>query len=299
MSSFELTTGEDLIRQHAPELIPQQDLETRIAAQFGAFSLSAMLTYWAVLLTDLSIAPSVTVALTSAIAVTAAFFADRLVVRNHQQHVGQVLGELKDSPWKFYETVASKFASEVERQRARTLGPNSEWGRARRPLESATQEAARSVAYWTQRLSMDPANQLAQQQLTTARQLHDKFREALSELDSRSQTLVSFFNECEARLAVLQHSKRDYEESRRLGALTDRAEDIVAGARKTLASIRSTFLPEATRVGQALGGLEVIGLLNIAADTPIDQVETIADRILESSVRERTALERLAKDMSE
>jgi hypothetical protein len=48
-------------------------------------------------------------------------------------------------------------------------------------------------------------------------------------------------------------------------------------------------------VGHALGGLEVIGLLNLAGELPVDQVESIADRILESSDRERTALERLTR----
>jgi hypothetical protein len=212
MGSLELTTGEELIRQHAPELIPQLDPEMRVAVQFGTLSLTGMLTFWAVQLAHLSLAPLLTLGLTSAAAVTATIFADRKLRRSHQHTVTQFFDDLKNSPWKFYETVAAKFAAEIERQRARTLGPDSEWGRARRPLENASQETDRSVAYWTQRLAMDPANQLAQQHLTTALQLRDKFREALTELDTRSQVLVTFFNECEARLAVLQYSRRDLEE---------------------------------------------------------------------------------------
>ena len=72
----------------------------------------------------------------------------------------------------------------------------------------------------------------------------------------------------------------------------------MADARSTLLSIGNTFLSEAVRVGHALGGLERIGILNLAATVPVDQVETLADRILESSQHEMTELERLAKDVS-
>src|SRR5688572_11095942 len=151
MGSFELTTGEELIRQHAPELIPHLDPEMRIAVQFGTLSLSAMLTFWMVQLTHLGVGPLFTLGLTSAVAVSATILADRKLRRSHQRNVVQFFEDLKNSPWTFYEAVAANFASEIERQRARTLGPDSEWGRARRPLESASQETDRSVAYWKQR----------------------------------------------------------------------------------------------------------------------------------------------------
>jgi hypothetical protein len=99
-------------------------------------------------------------------------------------------------------------------------------------------------------------------------------------------------------LAVLQYAKRDYEEARKLGALSERADNIVADARSTLIGIGNTFLNEAMRVGNALGGLERVGILNLAGTVPVNQIELLADRILESSERERMTLERLTKDVS-
>jgi hypothetical protein len=142
---------------------------------------------------------------------------------------------------------------------------------------------------------MAPENDVARQQRETALRLRDKFHEALAQLDSRAQVLLTFFNECEARLAVLHYAKRDYEEVKKLGALSERADDIVLDAQKTLSSIGSTFLSEAIRVGHALGGIERVGLLNLADAVSVDRIETLADRILESSTHERAMLDRLTK----
>jgi hypothetical protein len=206
--------------------------------------------------------------------------------------------ELRAHPARFYDLVIQKFAAEIERQRADTFGSASRWGRAREPLANAAHEAARSVAYWKHRLAGDAANQVAQQQLQTALRLKDKFEGALKELDARSQTLVTFFNECEARLAVLKSTKRDYEESQRLNVLTERADSVVSDATRTLALIGQAFIAEATRVGQALGAAERLGMLNLAASVPVEQVEALADRIHENSLRERDALERLVQGVS-
>jgi hypothetical protein len=144
---------------------------------------------------------------------------------------------------------------------------------------------------------MDPANDVALQQRDTALRLRDKFQGALTQLDARAQVLVGFFNECEARLAVLQYAKRDYEEVKKLGALSESADDIVADARNTLVSIGSTFLSEAIRVGNALGGIERVGLLSLADTVSVEKIETLADRILESSEHERVMLDRLTKEV--
>lgn len=72
---------------------------------------------------------------------------------------------------------------------------------------------------------------------------------------------------------------------------------IVTDARRTLGAIGSTFLSEAIRVGNALGGIERVGLLNMADGISVDRIETLADRILESSQREQEMLDRLTKDV--
>ncbi|MEX2285158.1 MAG: hypothetical protein WEE89_21910 [Gemmatimonadota bacterium] len=301
MDAEDVTTAEELVRRYAPELIPELKREIRIDAHVTAFVLSAMVSYWVLALvvgTGGDLSQPLTFILPAGITAAGAYIAERAVRRRHQSKSTAFSRELSDSPWRIYGIVASKFALEIERQRARTLGPESEWGCARRPLENAAQEADRSVAYWQQRAAMDSSNPLARQQHETAEALRRKFQGALAELDARAQVLLSFFNECEARVAVLQYAKRDVEETRKLGSLSERADDIVAIAGITLAGIGTAFLTEAIRVGNALGGLERVGILNAAETVPVDQIELLADRILESSVRERSALERLAKEVS-
>jgi hypothetical protein len=294
MDDLELTTPEDLVRRYAPELIPRLS-DARFTTHVVGF-LGSLVGAMALLGSLNVVGPMVLVVLSGSLIAgggAAEFFARR----RYRFELGRFYRELTASPWRLYETVAKKFGDEIERQRARTLGPDSDWGRARRPLEAAAQDTARSVAYWEQRCSMDPGNDVAQQQRDTALRLRDKFQEALIELDARAQVLVTFFNECEARLAVLHYAKRDYEEVRKLGALSERADDIVTDARRTLTSIGSAFLSEAIRVGNALGGIERVGLLSLADTVAVDKIETLADRILESSLHERDMLDRLTKEV--
>ena len=298
MNSLEPTTAEDLVRLHTPELIPQADAETRVLAQGVVLLLVATCAYPILLISLGTIgiqAPALTLLLSSISGVAGAVVTGRWVRRDHEARLRHFSKELRDSPWKFYEAVALKFSDEIERQRARTIGPTSEWGRARHRLESAAQEAERSVAYWTHRLATEPGNDIAQTQLKAATLLRDKFTTALSGLDQRARLLVSFFNDCEARIAVLQSTKRDFEEIRKLDRLADGSDEIVTNAEATLISIGNSFVSEALRVANALGGLERAGLVNLAGGVSVDQLETLADRIVESAERDRTALEQVAR----
>lgn len=110
--------------------------------------------------------------------------------------------------------------------------------------------------------------------------------------------LLSFFNDCGAKLAVLESSRRDYEESKRLAALSDRADELVADAQTTLSLIGRQFVTEAVRVGEALGALERAQLRDSAGDPPLAHIETVADRIIESSTREQEVLADLAAKLS-
>jgi hypothetical protein len=288
MDPLDLTTVEDLVRRHAPELVPHSEPASRVLVVVGGFLLTAI-----AVLTTLAVngvAPRTALLFAGIAGVPGAIGSAWLIRRQRQRFARQ----LSDSPWLFYDAVAREFAAEVERQRARTIGPYSEWGRARLSLESAAQEADRSVAYWTQRLLTEPDADIAQMQMAAATRLRNKFHTALSGLDERARLLVAFFNDCEARVAVLQSTKRDYEEIRKLEALADRSDEVVAHAERTLASIGATFVSEALRVGNALGGLERIGLTTLAGEVPVDRLEALADRILESDERDRNALERVA-----
>jgi hypothetical protein len=294
MERSELTTTEELVRHFAPDLMPERR-ETRFTSHVVASVLS--LTLAVVCLGAFKMVGPSMLAVLGGFLAAGGVVAELAAPRWYRSEVERFRRDLSASPGRLYEAIAAKFVAEIERQRARTIGPDSDWGRARRPLETAAQETARSLAYWEQRCAMDPQNDVAREQRETALRLRDKFQNALKELDARAQVLVTFFNECEARLAVLQYAKRDYDEARKLGVLSERADDIVSDAQRTLAAIGSAFLSEAIRVGNALGGLERVGWLSLVDTVSADRIETLADRILESSLHERDMLERLTKDV--
>jgi hypothetical protein len=290
MNAIDLSTVEALVRQHAPDIVPETNPSSRVFAQVAVGLFTCLFTTLGLAAAGMDDARAIFF-LTSIAGIGSGLGAGWFVRRANDKDQRRFSNQLKDSPWLFYDAVSAKFSSEIERQRSRTIGPNSEWGRARLSLESAAQDAERSVAYWTKRLSSERDHALAQTQLATATRLRDKFYSALAGLDQRARLLVTFFNECEARIAVLQSTKRDYEEVRKLDVLADRSDEIVTHAEDTLASIGASFVAEALRVGNALGGLERAGLVNLAAAVPVEHLEALADRIVESSRRDQTALE--------
>ena len=135
--------------------------------------------------------------------------------------------------------------------------------------------------------------------MATAQRLEGKFSEALGKLDQRSQSLLKFFNECEARVVALERGKSDYEQSQRMAALSDRADLVIGDATATLAGIGESFVNQAIRVGEALGSFERIQLKSLAGEIELDHIEAVADRIIESSVAERAALRDLTASVSD
>lgn len=108
-----------------------------------------------------------------------------------------------------YRFAVDEFRGQIERHRAQTLGHKSEWGAARAELARAVDEADRSMAYWRARLSQDPDNRTFAGQLKTATELRAKLRSALAKLDGRADVLRRFYNDCEARITVMDRCKSD------------------------------------------------------------------------------------------
>jgi hypothetical protein len=294
MKMLEPTTTEELVQRFAPHLAPrfgEVRIATHVLAFAGSFTLAILpLSAFRV------IGPTVTIVVSASL-ISGAVVAELVARRSYRTTLARFYRELNTSPGKLYAAVAAQFEREIERQRARTLGPESEWDQARKPLEAAAQEAARSVAYWERRYVMDQANEVVLRQRETALRLDRKFQRALTHLHARAHILARFFNECEARLAVLQSATRDYDEARKLDALAERADEVVADAQRTLTDIGSTFVTEAIRVGNALGRLERAGWLGMANAVSVDKIETLADRILDSSLHERDTLEQLTREV--
>ena len=194
-----------------------------------------------------------------------------------------------------YRFAVEEFRQQVERHRARTLGNESEWAVARASLVEAVDGAQRSAAYWRARLGQDPDNQMFARQLRTATALEAKLRTALGKLDGRADVLLRFYNDCEARVAVMDRYNRDIEETRRLDRLSGAADMVIAGAEAALAGIGASFVREARKVGEVLGSFERLQLKSLAGEAPLDDIEFLADRINESSEREFDTVEKLSR----
>lgn len=204
---------------------------------------------------------------------------------------------IRDRPWELYGRIADRFRDELASHRARLMGPASEWGRARAPLEEALHESRRSEAYWEERMAQDPDQPMVRDHRDTARALSEKFHAALSEVDRQHGILLDFFNACEAKLVALESSKRDVEESRRLARLSDRAEDVTLDAQFAMAAMGREVLVRALQLGEALGAADRLRIQHAAGDVDVDQIEVIADRILESAESERRELARLVSSV--
>lgn len=198
-----------------------------------------------------------------------------------------------------YRFAVDEFRGQIDRHRARTLGSRSEWGAARAELARAVDEADRSMAYWRARLGQDPDNRTFAGQWRTATKLQAKLRSALGKLDGRADVLRRFYNDCEARIAVMDRCNRDIEETRRLDRLSGTADMVIVGAETALAGIGASFVREAQKVGEVLGSFERLQLKSLAGEAPLDDIEFLADRINESSEREYDTVERLSRTMEE
>ena len=283
----DLSSVEDVVAAFAPELKP---------SRWHGEELVAILIF--LLFAVVAVVASVPYSILAAVGwgwllMIPAWFISRsgaIRMRDYQRRVIEKPGVLFDK-------IASKFKREIAAHRKKVLGPDSEWERARAPLLEAKDEANRSGVYWRGRMEEDATNEAAHAQLQSAEELEVKFAAALAELDHRSEALLQFFNECEAKLPVLERFRRDHEESLALEKLKERADGTVADAQSALELIGQQFVSEALRMGQALGALERYELKESAASVPLDRIEHVADQILSSSREERETLAALMEKM--
>ena len=195
--------------------------------------------------------------------------------------------------WPVCELAVCEFRKQIEAHRARTLGSESEWQIARGAVAKKADEAQRAVAYWQGRQRQEQYNEVAATQLSVARHIDRKLRTALSKLDAKADALLRFYNDCDAKLSLMDRYNRDMDESRRLEELSGSIDSTIAGAEGTLAAIGAQFVREAEAMGQALGGLARIQIESLAGEAPLDNIEHLADQIIASSDAQRRAVEDL------
>ena len=98
-------------------------------------------------------------------------------------------------------------------------------------------------------------------------------------------------------MRTLDRCNRDLEESRRLEELSGRADIVIARAEGVMESLARAFVAEARAMGDALGIVATVGIKSLAGEAPVENIEYLADRIIESSDRERTAIEDLDRQL--
>ena len=185
------------------------------------------------------------------------------------------------------------FRRQIETHRARTIGRNSEWQKARDPLHQARSEARRQISYWWARMAREPDSPLVRENLDKADKLEAKLKAALNRLDSRADLLRRFFDDCEARIAGMSQDAEDQVRSLRLQRLRAKADARIAKAEQVLARIGADFVERARRFAGVVGRFERIQIAGLAGETPLDDIERLADRIIESHARDRAEIDRL------
>ena len=191
------------------------------------------------------------------------------------------------------------FRQLVEQHRARTMGPESEWARARAPLEKAVNDANKSVAYWRERLKSDPDNQVCLRQYRIVKGLEEKLRSALSKVDERADLLSKFYNDCEAKLAVMDRCRQDIREARKVEELSSRADVVVAQAEGSIQALARAFVDEAQRIGSALGETASAQYKVLAGEVPLDDIDYLADKIVECSDGEQEQIKEMQNRLAE
>lgn len=191
------------------------------------------------------------------------------------------------------------FRKLIKQHRARTMGPESEWARARAPLEKAVNDANKSVAYWRERLKSDPDNQVCLRQYRIVKGLEEKLRSALSKVDERADLLSKFYNDCEAKLAVMDRCRQDIREARKVEELSSRADVVVAEAEGSIQALASAFVDEAQRIGSALGETAGAQYKVLAGEAPLDDIDYLADKIVECSDGEQEQIKEMQNRLAE
>jgi len=290
--SFDAGDVGALVAAYAPEFEPQAPslLLAWLAWLVGALVANALIFAATVTGSPLTWLPVLVVSGTGAWVTSRGMLAWRIYV--YEQTI-------EKRPYELHEMLACKFREEIEEHRARLLGDDTEWQQTRAALRRAEDDANQSLAYWTDRALEDRRNELAGSHRRTAQLLHSKLSDAVRELNNREDALLTFFAQCEAKIAVLDRSRTDHSESQRLVDLARQADDLVIDANLAIEAIGHEFIDRAIHVGQALGALERLQYKESAGEIELDGVERVAERIIEAAEEEKKALSELVNTMSD
>lgn len=183
-------------------------------------------------------------------------------------------------------------------QASRTIGPDSEWSRARALLATALDEVEGTIAQWEERSADEPDSELPFRQLRTLRKLEAKLCAGLREVDDRADVLRQFYQRLEAKLVLMDRGNADLTRVRRLRELSGKAGPFTE-TQGTVEMLAQRFLAEAKDILHALGSVDRSQLGIRAGFASYDNVELLADKIHEASERDRSAVRQVEKTLEE
>ena len=160
-------------------------------------------------------------------------------------------------------------------------------------------EARQQEVYWHKRWLDDKKNDMALRQYNAASLLTDKMSRALEKLDSRADVLLGFYAECEARVDLLDHHNQDMVKTRELESLSDRTDVAIAETEGTLTAIGQDFVREVDTIWQAMSGLGEMQTLALAGEASLDNMEFLADRVIEQSELDEETIQDLERSLQE
>ena len=199
---------------------------------------------------------------------------------------------------RIYALAVDEYREQLRRHRIRTLGKGSEWQKARTAVAGAAKRASKAAAYWRVRLMEEPDNELAMRQYRVASRLRSKLESAVGQLDKRGVAFRRFHAQCSAKVDAMERQLQDAERSEELEELLATVEVTVAEAESTGMTIAQEFVRDAETMAEVLGDLSEVGTTNLAAFASIENIEQLADQIVEQSDWERAVVQGLDARLS-
>ena len=178
----------------------------------------------------------------------------------------------------------------VASQRERALGSDSKWTTKRQAIAGAEDGAARAIAYWTERLRLEPGIPGARERVEVATAHSRKLQSALDSLDRHIDAVRTGFLECREKVDAMERRIDDVAQIRQLGALPHTSGGGQALADESVRAIAEELVEEAESVGSALADLKRLAFAP-ASKVAGEDVEQLAEEVVTESEEANRAIE--------
>ena len=185
--------------------------------------------------------------------------------------------------------VVQEYRNQIDSERARAIGQDSEWALKRGKISRAADGALAAVAYWNDRSRAEPGSEAVKEQLEAASGLSRKLTSALASLDQHAEAVRRTLAECRDKVSTMQLRIRDVQQVRQLDGLPVGAGDGRALADTSVNAIIEDLIGETEEVGAALAGLSTLEVA-VPSEVVSDNIEHLADQVAEESGRAKEVI---------